>query len=406
MNSTIRRTLSLIIAVAFIAGGLLTARWFMNHKPQAKRRRAMSSMVPVVETVRMKTGRQIRAAECLGTVEAEKIAALQPQVTGRITAVSPNLVEGGIVNEGDVLVEIEAVDYELALAKAQAALLTAQSKYRIEQGQQDVVRHELTLMDEQQDDGYRDLMLREPQLKSAEAAVKSAELAVETAKLNLERTRIRAPFRGVVVSENADIGDYAQPAKILIELAAIDRYFVRASVPLSTVDALPQLDHKSYTAALTLSDGSVRAAHTYKLLPGLTQKGRMARLLLTAENPYADAERPLLIGEYVRIRIEGEPVAGALLLPRKYLRDGNVVWTIDTDNKLHILPAQVIQGYDDDALVRIDGPAELEIVTTDLSAAVDGMTLRRVGEKPTKKKPGAPTGNDGSAKERPAEKEA
>ncbi|MDF7826434.1 efflux RND transporter periplasmic adaptor subunit [Pontiellaceae bacterium B12227] len=381
MNNSTRRIVSIIIGLAFIAGGFLAARYFMKNKPEAQRRKGMSSMVPVVETTKIKAADQVRGVECLGTVAADKSAALQPEVSGRIVAVAPGLVEGGLVKKGEVLVEIEAADYELALAKAEANLLTAQSNYRIEEGQQDVVRHELDLMGSEEEDSYRDLMLREPQLKSAEANVKSAELAVESARLNLARTKIRVPFDAVIISENADVGDYAQSSKTLVELAATDRYFVRASIPLSSLEPLPKLGKQPYAATLVLSDGTTRSAQTYKLLPGLSEKGRMARLLLTADTPYNGESRPMLIDEYVRVRIEGETVKNAVMLPRIYLRDGNVVWTIDAESKLRILPATVLQGYANDVLVRIEGPAKLEILTSDLPAAVQGMQLRRVGEK-------------------------
>ncbi len=416
MNNATRRIVSIIIGLAFLAGGLLIARWFMKNKPEAQRRRAMSSMVPVVETTKMKTADQVHGIECLGTVAADKSAALQPEVTGRIVAVSSGLVEGGLVKKGDVLIEIEDTDYRLALAKAEADLLTAKSQYRIEEGQQDVVRHEMELMGSDESDSYRDLMLREPQLKSAEAKVKSAELAIESAKLDLERTQIRAPFDAVVVSETADVGDYAQSSKVLVELASTDRYFVRASIPFSALEPLPDLGKKSYAATLTLSDGTTRTAQTHKLLPGLTEKGRMARILLTADNPYSSGGRQLLISEYVRVRIEGETIKNALMLPRTYLRDGNVVWTIDAENKLRILSAEVLQGYANDVLVRIEGPVKPEVVTSDLPAAVEGMKLRRVGETAPQVKPGMSggkgkadmekTGNKKSEDQSPAKKEA
>ncbi len=381
MNVASRRLISIIIGIAFIVCGLLAARYFMTHKPEAKRRRQMSSMIPVVEVAPMKAGSHVHTVECLGTVMAAESAALQPEVSGRIVAVNPGLVEGGLVKKGDVLVEIDAADYRLALAKAEAALLTAQSSYRIEEGQQDVVRHEMEMMGSDESDAYRDLMLREPQLKSAAAAVKSAELAVESAELDLERTKIRAPFDAVVISETADIGDYAQSSTALIELASIDRFYIYSSIPFSSITPLPEIGTKAYPAELTLADGTTSAAQTYKLLPALTDTGRMARILLTADKPYAANGRPMLINEYVRVRINGDSIPDSMMLPRKYLRDGNVVWTIDSENKLRILQAEVIDGYADEMLVRFDdAPAEIEIVTTDLTAAVEGMQLRREGD--------------------------
>lgn len=398
MNNASRRLISIAIGLAFIIAGSLAAAYFMKNKPVASRRRAMSSMVPVVEIMPMKTAEHIHSVECLGTVTAEKAAALQPEVSGRIVAVNPGLVEGGLVKKGEVLIEIDDTDYRLALAQAEAALLTAQSSYRIEEGQQDVVRHEMEMMGTDESDAYRDLILREPQLKAAEASVQSAELAVESAKLNLERTQIRAPFDAVVVSETADVGDYAQSSSVLVELAAVDRFFVYSSIPFSALAPLPEIGSKAYSAELILADGTTRAAQTYKLLPTLTDTGRMARILLTADKPYA-AGRPMLINEYVRVRIDGDAIPDSMMLPRKYLRDGNVVWTIGRDNKLHILQAEVIDGYADEMLVRFDGPAEIEIVTTDLSAAVEGMQLRREGDPMPEPPQGAAQMPDGNTAE-------
>jgi RND family efflux transporter MFP subunit len=381
------RFVPLLTGIALIAVGLGGAFYYLSTKPKAERRRPMSSMVPVVETMQLSASGQALKIDCLGTVIADKTAAIQAEVSGRIIAVNPALVEGELVKKGDVLVEIEDADYQLALLKAEANLLTAQSNLRIEEGQQEVVRNELEMMGEAPSDDYRDLVLREPQLKSTGAAVKGAELAVESAKLNLERTKIRAPYDAVIVSTDADVGDYAQTSRAMLELAATDRYFIRASIPLSSLEALPRIGNTAYPAEITLSNGTTRPAQTHRLLPDLSEKGRMARILLSVESPYASGSgRPLLLGEFVRVRIAGETVENATLLPRKFLRDGDVIWTIDSEGKLHILPVEILQGYTDEVLIRIAGDSKLEIVTTDLSAAVEGMQLRRVGE-PARKQP-------------------
>ncbi|MDF7801914.1 efflux RND transporter periplasmic adaptor subunit [Pontiellaceae bacterium B1224] len=381
MNHKTQRLISILVGSLLLLGSIFGAIVFVKTKPVAERRRGMSSMISVVETMPLTIANRPLQVDCLGTVIPDKQATLQAEVTGRIVAVADNLVEGNHVKKGDILVEIESADYELALALAEANLLTAQSDLRIEEGQQDVVRNELDLMDSEQTENYRDLLLREPQLKSAQAAVKSAELAVESAQLDLERTKIRAPFDAVIVSSDADIGDYAQSSTTLIELAATDRYFIRASVALSALDSLPMLGRQTYSAEVILSDGSTRPAQTHRLLPDLSETGRMARILLAVNSPYADGEsRPLLLDEVVRVSITGEMVENATLIPRKYLRDGNVVWTIDADNKLHVLPAELLQGYTDEVLIRIDTENGMELITSDLISSVDGMQLRRVGE--------------------------
>jgi len=391
MNKVVKNLVSILIGIALLAGGIIGAQIFIKTKPEAQRRKGMSSMVPVVETMPLTASSQPLKIDCLGTVIADKETSIQPEVTGRITKVNPKLVEGELIKKGEILVEIDSTDYKLALQTAEANLLKAQSSYRIEEGQQDVVRHELKLMDDTEDDSYRDLMLRKPQLKTAEAEIKSAQAAVERAKTDLARTQISAPFDAVVIASNADIGNYAQPSKILFELAAIDRYFIRASVPLTSLKPLPRLGKGSYSAEITLTDGSIRDAETYKLLPDLTEKGRMARILLSAENPYnVKHGRPLLLNEVVRVNITGEIVENASLIPRKYLRDGNVLWVIDADSKLRILTVELLQGYADEVLVRFNAKKGMQLIISDLVSSVDGMQLRRASEntpdKPKKKK--------------------
>ena len=388
MNRALNRTLATFIALIMLITGAVIFVAFLKSRKAAERRRPMSSMVPVVETVPLAVTNQPLFIECLGTVIADRRAAIQPEVGGRIVAVDQNLVAGERVKSGDLLVEIEDADYRIALQKAEADLLTAQSNLRLEEGQQDVVRHELKLMGSEESDPYRDLMLREPQLKAAQAAVKGAELAVQGAKLNLARTRITAPFDAVVVATEANIGDYAAPAKTLMELAATDRYFIRASVPLSALTPLPRIGEQPYQAQVTLSDGTTREARTYRLLPDLTEKGRMARLLLTVAAPYADGERrPLLLNEYVRVRIAGQTQSNVSLIPRRHLRDGNAVWMVGPERTLSILPAVLLQGYPDEVLVRIEPAPGMKLITTDLNAAIEGMALRCVGD-PLPKTPG------------------
>ena len=401
MNNRTKRLASILIGIALLVGGIIGAQIFIKTKPEAQLRRPMSSMVPVVETMPLFIANQPLQVDCLGTVIADKYTALQAEVSGRIVTVADNLVEGERVKKGDLLVEIEEADYQLALAQTEANLLTAQSNLRIEEGHQDVVRNEFELMgsnDSEESDSYRDLMLREPHLKVAEASVKRAELAVESARLDLERTKIRAPFDAVIVFSDADIGNYAQSSKTLIELAATDRYFIRASVPLSALVPLPMLGKQPYSANVTLSDGSTRPAQTHRLLPDLTDTGRMARILLAVGSPYADGQgRPLLLNEVVRVNITGEMAENATLIPRKYLRDGNVVWMIDANSKLRILAANILQGYADEVLVRIDAENGMELITSDLISSVDGMQLRRVGEyvpaQPNDAKRSEPEGN-------------
>ena len=377
MNTIIKRLLSTFLGLALLAGGFAGATWFKKSKPEAKRARPMSSMIPVVESTPLRFSNHTVNVEALGTVIPDKEAILRPEVTGRIVHMNPNLVEGARINTGDVLLKIDTADYLLALQEAKAQVLTARANLRIEEGQQDVARHELELMGTNETDSYQDLMLREPQKQAAEAALLRAVLMEERAELNLERCTIAAPFDGVVLSANADVGNYAQPSTVLAHLAATDRYFVRASVPLQSLNPLPKLNETPYPATLILPDGSTRDAHTHHLLPDLSEKGRMARILFTVPTPLdPKSGRALLLNEVVQIRIHGKPVENATLLPRKFLRDGQTVWLRSKKGTLKIRSVETLQGYKNELLIHLNIDPGDELITSDLISAVEGMKLR------------------------------
>ena len=73
------------------------------------------------QTVRM---RVTAHGEVLPKAESSLVA----EVAGRVIAVSPAMVSGGFFGKGEVLVEIERIDYEAALEQARAHLASIGSE--------------------------------------------------------------------------------------------------------------------------------------------------------------------------------------------------------------------------------------------------------------------------------------
>lgn len=362
-----------LLPVLGIAGAILV--FATRPKPA---RRPMSAMIPVVETTPISPVSTAIKVEGLGIVIADRTASLQAEVSGRIVSVMPGLVEGALVRKGDVLLTLDARDYELAVKTAEARLLEARSGLRLEEGQQAVAKHERELVgaDVELDEAYEDLMLRGPQLQAAQAALESAQAALDSAKLDLARTRIRAPFDAGVLVLNSDEGDYASPGQPLVELAAIDRFFVRVALPVRSLDLFPGIGGKEYAAEITLTDGAVCRGRLHKLLPDLSEQGRMARVLVTVDDPLNAAPRPMLLGEAVRVTLSGRTAEQVYLLDRKSLHDRDRVWMIDQESRLHVLDAEVVQGYEDTVLVRLDFEPGWKLITSEIAAPVEAMTLK------------------------------
>jgi RND family efflux transporter MFP subunit len=364
-----------------LAVGLVVV--MVKTKPKAERKK-MSSMIPVVESTLLHPISTAVVVQCMGTVIADREASLEAEVNGRITEILPGLVEGSLVGQGDVLITIDPRDYELAVDEARASLQRAESSLRLEEGSQAVTQHEMELIGAgtKVDPAYQDLMLRKPQLQTAQANINTAKANLADAQLNLERTQIRAPFDAVVQAVNVSEGDTARSGKALVKLVAKDRLFVRASLPVGSLELFPNLGKTNYPARITLADGAVCTGNLYKMLPDLSEGGRMARMLIAVSRPFdSETVRPLLLDEVARIEITGRTVENVCLMDRTNLRDGSVIWMIDPAEHLHICPVELVQGYTDQVLVRTAFSNGWELITSDIPAPVDGMKLRIYTEK-------------------------
>ena len=203
-----------------------------------------------------------------GYVVAQRKAALAAKATGRLVWLG--VEEGSKVSKGEVIAKLEGMDAEASRRQASAAFDSAKSvcdQSKVELA--DSVRN-LKRLKELLSQGYvsqSDYDLAEARkdrsvaaVAAAEANCKVAEASLSGAEVALDYTRIRAPFDGVVLTKNADVGDIVTPlgaaanAKAsVVTIADLASLRVEADVSESslekvkvsqpceiTLDALPQ----------------------------------------------------------------------------------------------------------------------------------------------------------------------
>ena len=135
-----------------------------------------------------------------GTVSYAKATALRPQVSGRIEWLHPNLVPGGELEAGELVVKIEADDYEISLAEANAGLEQAKAQLEIERGREAVAEREWEIFEEtaanalgEERGEFKSLATREPQIRAALSTISAAKQRVRRARLSLRRTSLTVP---------------------------------------------------------------------------------------------------------------------------------------------------------------------------------------------------------------------
>jgi RND family efflux transporter MFP subunit len=181
---------------------------------------------------------------------------------------------GQIVKEGDVLMRLDATDYQLAVQRAQAALNGVHAKlelaeFQLERAQkltqQEAVSEEL-------------LKQRTAEVKSLQAELQAQQNALQSAQRDLKRCEIRAPFRAVVKERLAFVGELANPGMPLLRLLDVEHMEVSAKVQADDVESLqaaktPQFSAQGKDYALRLR--VVTAAYDP------LERSREARLLFT-----------------------------------------------------------------------------------------------------------------------------
>ena len=375
-----RRVMVVILSLLVVAGAFLIARWLIRTAPSPALRepRERSYLVGTVTLVPGTERTEILAA---GTAVPAWRIELKPRVSGQVVRISPAFRPGGRFSAGEEILALDPEDYRLAAAERKSALATAEAEYRIELGRQEIARHEWELLGEGEEatDLDRELALRLPQLKEAEAAVFAARAALRRAELNVERTSVRAPFNAVVISKAVDPGAEVTTATSLAVLAGTDQCWVNLSLPVEDLEwfAAGEGDQGAEVFLGPASDPEGAPVWTGRVIEkeaALAERGRLARVLVAVPRPLEG--RPLLFGTYLKARIEGRELENVFSIPRSALRDRSRVWLVGPDSRLEIRQVRVIRGNADRVLVREGLSPDEELVISDLAAPVEGMLLR------------------------------
>jgi RND family efflux transporter MFP subunit len=396
-----------------VASGVVAYFIFESRaEPSKKEREEVGVAVETMSIERKKVRPTVTAS---GAVVPARQLDVMPQVGGRITWLYESLDPGTFVDEGQKLFRIEASDYRLRVKQAQAQLDQAEAQLAIEAGQQEVAREEWEMFKDQVDnpDADASLALREPQLRSAEVSVESAEANLESARLNLRRTSLRAPFNAVIVQSNAELQQLVGTQSQIARLVGTDTFWVRVSLP---VDMLRYIDipglrggsgdpeaASKVTIRQDVGGHAVeRSGRVIRLLSDLDPAGRMARVLVSIDDPYGleqtteDGLRPypILLDAYVDVEIETNRSPELIELPREALREGDEAYVYSPENKTLDVRQVDIHWRREDSVLVADGLEEGDqVITSPLANPVEGMLLQRADEvaeaQPTSARPEA-----------------
>ena len=378
--------LRILVPIAIVALAAMAAKAIVESR-EAPAPSAPEAVVPLVRTVDMTTASVSLSVEAQGSVLPRTQTTLKAEVAARIVRIAEGFASGGFFDEGEVLLELDATDFEANRQEALAGLRRAEA--RLAQEEADA---EIALRDWVQTRGNVEppaLVAREPQLAEARAEVAAAKAMLEKAQRDVARTIVRAPYAGRVRTRDVDLGQFVDRGATLASIYAVDYAEVRLPVPdrdLALLD-LP-LGRRAGSApgpevVLTAEFG--RELHRWqgrvvRTEGAIDPQTRSVILVARVDDPYAlgDAAQrpPLLAGMFVQASISGRRLEDAISIPREALRSGERVFVLSADDTLSIRSVDIVTGDADRVVLRAGVAAGERVIVSPVELPVDGMRLR------------------------------
>ena len=393
-----RRRTGYLIAAALIVGSVGVATLLVSLAPEPSTR-PPPSQLPYADVANVVAGTGPIPVYGAGSVRPSVEVDVAPQVGGRVVWVDAGFRSGLPVDKGQTLFRIEEADYEYRVRAAEAALAAGRVALLEAREDADIARAERERIAARRSDEVAQepspLALRVPQLEAAMAAVKREEATLAQASLALSRTRVAAPFDGVVRDESVDVGQLLMAGQTVGRLFSSDAVEVVVSLSDDTAALIPGLwesraDVEPAAARVFAEYGDVRyvwQGYVDRVNASIDVETRTIDVIVRVPDPLSAgtpvgftgssvANPPLLVGKFVEVAIDGMMPENYFTIRRAALQAGNEIWTVGIDGIVGIVPVEVLQRMDDEVFVTgalEDGQAA---VTGGIRFATNGMRVR------------------------------
>ena len=316
----------------------------------------------------------------LGTVTPLSTAVVRSRAEGELLKI--HFKEGQAVQAGDVLAEIDARPYDVALRQAEGQL--ARDQASLSNAQRNLTRYEAVrdTVTPQELDATR------ATFEGFQASVKVDQASVESAQLQLSYTRVVAPISGRVGLQQVNLGNLVRPSD------ANGLVIITQEQPIAIVFTIPE---DSLPAVVgSLAKGRKLSVEAY-------DRGMKTRLatgqLLAVDNQidpttgtiklkatFANEDQSLFPNQFVNIRLLVETLQDVVLIPASAVQlssQGETVFVVKPDSTLERRIVTVGRSEGGVSAVTQGLNANETIVT-------EGLDRLRVGGKVTVQDPHAP----------------
>jgi RND family efflux transporter MFP subunit len=368
MKPEVRRWV-LLPALIVLPIAVVIALGFLRTPPQKKE---VENLDLLVETQTLEKRPESFEIHSQGTVQPRTRTVLSAEVSGSIVSISPKFIPGGVFARDETLMRIDPTNYTAAVEQADALVRQRQ----IEFDGAEKLRTK----------GYR----AESEYASAAAALATAKADLVRARRNLERTYIRLPYEGMVLSKDADLGQFVNPgtalgvtfatdvAEVRLALTDQDLAFVAlpdandiagsgsAEGPRVRLSAMQKGRRVEWDARVVRSEGVV------------DERSRVTYAVARVDDPYRlHSEGPALpIGTFVSANIVAPDTVDVIRVPRGAIRGADELIFVGDDNRLEIRSVDILRTDANYAYLQSGAETGERISLTAIEAPSNGMMVR------------------------------
>lgn len=310
--------------------------------------------------------------DVVGSLEAEERTVVTTEVAGKVEKIHFEdglVIKEGINGNGSLAVLVELNDDLLRAEQRTVKAELEASKTDVEQASDDFQRQER--LKENGATTEEAFTRAKIQLKQAKAKVEEVKARLEETNEQLKKTRIRAPFAGVLGERKVSRGSYVTPGDPIVEIVRQDPIEVSFDVPekfhskLKTGQTV-QLDVGAYPDRAY--EGTV-----FYISPSAQTDTRTIEVKARLENP----ERALNPGMFANVRLitatrENAPVVpDSAVVPRD---DRHFVYVVN-DGTAKRVEVQLGQRYPGSVEIRKGLDGLQTVITAGLQKVNDGVSV-------------------------------
>lgn len=313
-----------------------------------------------------------------GILKANNSVDIMARVNGDLIAKHYN--DGDLVRKGDLLFEIDDVQYRDAVRQAEAAYATAKSNYDYAEKQYTAMQKAL------KEDAIAVIQVNKAKntLEQCRAEIHNTQAALQTANTNLSYCKIRAPFTGHITAPEFSVGAYISGEGAPVKMATLYEDMVLKANFNIDEDVAAKLRRED----ITLLD-SIPMKFEYKLSndysgklvyisPDVEESTGTLLLQADVDNRYGE----LSDGMYVSVNLPVESLDSALLVRSASLSTdqlGKYLYTVNDSNIVQYTPVKIGDNIADSMTVVVSGIDHNSVyVTKALLKVREGMRITPV----------------------------